>query len=91
MLPASRGVGERAQGSLLGWAGLGWGGQGAVLAAWLAHSSALGDFGLWAVYLSVDLSIWLKEAGWLRPALQIVCLLSGTLSFAELYFIFEYF
>lgn len=78
MLSASRGVGERAKGGLAGWGG---GGAG-VLAA---RSPGLRDLGLLAVYLSVCVSIWIRDTGWLTPVPQ-VCLLQGILSFVLFYF-----
>lgn len=71
-------------------AGAGWGGgevgRGQCGLPGGARSSALGDFGLWAVYLSVCLSIWLRGAGWFKLVPQAVCLLYGTLSFVLFYF-----
>ena len=85
MLPASRGVGERARGCPRTEAG--WGGQGALLAARLTHFPALGDLSLWAVYLSVCLSIRIREVGWLMPVLQTLRLPQGSLSFVLFLFL----
>lgn len=65
----------------------GRGGQWVGLAAGLAHSSALKDFGLWSVYLSVCSSIWIRE--WLAHSRPPDCL--PTTEQLELCFILLYF
>ena len=77
MLPASR-------------AGAGWGG-GEVgrgrcwLPDWPSPQPS-GTLAAFELFLSVCLSIWLREAGWFRLVSQTLCLLLGTLSFVSFYF-----
>ena len=52
-----------------------------MLTAPLAYFSALWDFSLWAVSLSVCLSTRIREAGWLRPVPQAVRRPRGRLGF----------
>lgn len=67
-------------------------GRGVLLTAPLAYFSALWDFSLWAVSLSVCSSTRIREAGWLRPVPQAVRLPRGRLNFILflLWIILEY-